>query len=210
MRLPRREPVLLAAALVMLGIAVRGFEVRPVAPQVSLDVLTMNVGRWVAHSSPAPRSRVSETWTDSADDYVQRRFVSEDGRAVDVLIAYFASQDQTREAVNFRASDLHRSSRRRHISLGQSALEINVVAGDQDQVPAIFWYEFPGGTEAHPYRARARTLWSALVRNQNPTAVIVLSPVRAPGVADDGLLTEFDDLARELHRTLAEVLWLRS
>ena len=210
LRLPRREPVLLAAALVMLGIAVRGFEVRPVAPQVSLDVLTMNVGRWVAHSSPAPRSRVSETWTDSADDYVQRRFVSEDGRAVDVLIAYFASQDQTREAVNFRASDLHRSSRRRHISLGQSALEINVVAGAPDQVPAIFWYEFPGGTEAHPYRARARTLWSALVRNQNPTAVIVLSPVRAPGVADDGLLTEFDDLARELHRTLAEVLWLRS
>jgi EpsI family protein len=209
-RLPRRAPVLLAAALVVLGVAVRSFEIRPVAPRVSLNALTMNVGRWVVQPVPAARSSVSEAWIDSADDYVLRRFVSDDGRAVDVLVAYFASQGQTREAVNFRAADLHRSSRRRHVSLGQSALEINVVAGDQNRAPAIFWYEFPEGSEAHPYRARVRTLWGALVRNQNPTAVIVLSPVRTAGVADDGLLTEFDDLARELHRTLAEILWLRS
>ena len=210
LRLRCREPVLLAAALVVLGVTVQGFEVRPVTARVSLDVLTTKVAGWTVQPISPPRSNVSQIWTDSADEYVVRRFVSNDGRAVDVLIAYFASQDQNRKAVNFRAADLHRSAQRWRIPAGANALEINVVAAEPGRQPVIFWYEFPEATEAHPYRARARTLWRALVRNQNPTAVIMLSPVQPTDVANDNLLSEYNDLARELHRTLAEVLWLRS
>ncbi|MEO5823861.1 MAG: exosortase C-terminal domain/associated protein EpsI, partial [Vicinamibacteraceae bacterium] len=201
-----------AGALAVVFLIVGFFPMRIVASPVPagrpLAALPNRLGDWMAE----PLAGVGETWWRGADDEVFRRYRSSSGLIVDVSIAYFASQSQGRELTSHYAGPLHRATRGETPSLGPAASGGNIVQlnARPGVRTGVFWYELDGAPVTSAYAVKARTVWSAAVRQRTNGGVVVLLTPTAPAARSEAELAAVTELAGKVHEALAPILWGRA
>jgi EpsI family protein len=177
----------------------------PVALAAVLDRLPTSLGAWHADPYLTPAAL---PWWPGADDSLRRTYRSAD-RTVDVHIAYFTSQRQSREVVTYRASELHRAAHGVDAALDADAqTRINVADERLDGAPklTVFWYELDGAVETTAAAVKLRTLWHAIGRGRSNGAVICLRTDDPGAAGRDAVLAQLTDLAGQVHRGLAASL----
>jgi EpsI family protein len=178
----------------------------PVAAGRPLATLPERLGDWTVD----PLSVSEETWWRGADDQVFRRYRSPAGLAVDVSIAYFASQTQGRELTGNYSAPLHRAVQGDAAAIGDdqhgNVVELRAKPGSRT---GVFWYEVDGQAMTSAYAVKARTLWNAAVRRRTNGGVVVLLTPPAESRPSEGQLAAMRDLAGRIHEALAPIFWAR-
>lgn len=168
---------------------------REVALDGALDSLPARLGDW-SRERPfdvAPPREVA-VWP-GADAEVRRRYRRADGELVDVYIAYFASQDQQGELVNYKAGELHAKARPVQVpGVRTGGFEANLVVGAPGDAAILFWYEVDAAPDASRYAVKARTLWTAMVHGRSNGAVVALVSRSRDQVTKGKVLQELGSL----------------
>ncbi len=199
-------PAIALAAVFLSTIAFAAWrQPAPVALAATLERLPATLGAWTADPYTSPATLA---WWPGADQEL-RRVYRHDQRAVDVHVAYFGWQRQSREVVTYRASDLHRAAH---------AVDATLDAGRQGRVNVadehlagpptltLFWYEIDGSVETAPLAVKIRTLWHALARGRTNGAVICLRTADPGPAGRDGAVADLIGLAASVHRGLSGAL----
>jgi EpsI family protein len=177
-----------------------------VALNGALDAFPASLGGWTAMPSSRFAAKPAETtlWP-GADTEYRRRYRRTDGAIVELYVAYFASQQQTKKVISYHAADLHgRASARRLTGEDGGAFDANFANGSANGPSVLFWYDVHGRPEINPYAVKAMTLWNAIWRGQNAGAVVVLTTSAGEEAARAAALEDFGRLVRG---ALAASLW---
>ena len=168
-----RAAMALAAVFTVGGAS--GFSSAPeeVALDAALDHFPERLGAWVADKHSTVDRSAADIWP-GADAELARRYRRADGLTIDVYVAYFASQRQSKEIVSFRTASLHRRATRRHVAAESGrSLDVNAIAG-ADAAETWFWYRIGDASESNPYLVKTRTLWSAVWSGRSNGAAVML------------------------------------
>jgi EpsI family protein len=127
-----------------------------------------------------------------ADHELSRVYHGPLNRPVHLYVGYFTRQQQGKELVDYRTTDLQRASSKVSIALGSAEFEANESVarnGNRTQY-LVYWYDVNGRVTASPYLAKVWTIWDSVVSNRSNGAVIMLatdlaSPAERDRIADD-------------------------
>jgi EpsI family protein len=199
-----RAALVLIALFVVVGSNLLAREPQPVALNGALDAFPGRLGEWTAMPSPVALRPVETSLWPGADSEYRRRYRRSDGTVAELYIAYYASQQQTKEVVSYHAADLHnRATPVRLTGSDGRAFDANFVKAGSGSPAALFWYDVHEQPEISRYSVKAWTLWNAIWLGRNNGAVIVLTAragddaARAAALQDLGRLVR-DALARRL------------
>jgi len=189
-----RAALALAAVFSVGGLT--GFSSAPtdVGLTTTLETFPERLGPWVVDGR-SDIDRVAAGMWPGADNELARRYRRADGATVDLYVAYFASQRQSKEMVSFRSADLHSRATRMRIAGGtEQALGVNVVSAGADGRETWFWYQVGSAQESNPYIVKTRTLWNAVWSGRSNGAVVMLRAGRTSGPSARPALEELAPL----------------
>jgi EpsI family protein len=133
-----------------------------------------------------------------ADQEVSRIYYGPLNRSVHVYVGYFTRQQQGKELVDYRTTDLGRDASSVRIPLGSAEIVANeavVRAGKRTQY-VIYWYDVNGRVTASPYMAKAWTIWDSVIANRSNGAVVMFATDIASPDERDRVAGDVKDLAR--------------
>jgi EpsI family protein len=211
-RLPRAEALACLLVFIGFGSGVLAGEPRPVPLTAGLDSFPSTLGTWQASPFGGPKSWPRDLWR-GADAELRRSYRS-NGRAIDVYIAYFETQSQSKEVAGSRTLDLHRRAERVRVADSRGAeFDANLVRASSEKVAGqdprdvFFWYEMNDAVELSASGAKIRTIWNALAQGRTNGAVVALStPARSnnptAGEDDRARARDLSELAALVHEAL--------
>ena len=154
---------------------------RPVPLVAGEETLPSQCGDWTADPVSLANHVTGPAEWPGADLELARRYRRSDGAVVDVYLGYFTSQEQGRELVTYRSTDVHSLAVRTRVDGDRgAAFDANYLGADGRGVSRMFWYVIDSRPEANRYVVKARTLWTAIRGARSNGAVIVLS-TQVPG-----------------------------
>jgi EpsI family protein len=197
-----RAAVALIVLFLAVGSNVLAREPQPVALNGALDAFPATLGGWTAMPASrfAARPLEPSLWP-GADTEYRRRYRRADGAVVDLYIAYFESQQQTKKVITYHAADLHNRASAIRLTGGDGGqFAVNFVTASASGPAVLFWYDVHDRPEINPYSVKAWTLWNAIWRGRNNGAVVVLTS----GAGDDAArAAALQDLGRLVRDALA-------
>jgi EpsI family protein len=133
-----------------------------------------------------------------ASQQLQRRYSRADGPAIDLYVAYFASQAQGREVVGGHSMELHNQAAALELRASRGVTFLaNYTTRPTDYAPTLFWYDVGTGPETSRYVVKGRTLWNAIWRGRSDGAVVVMTIGNANHESPDRLFQEFAPLVAD-------------
>jgi EpsI family protein len=191
----------LAVAFAVVGVVAIGLKPRPVPLPSPLDTLPSRLGAW---SIDAFASRNTDTalsiW--NADQHLTRTYRSSQGQKVTVDVWYFEVQRQSREVINAKSAELHRTSTPIALTLpGGAVLNANMLKVQEDGQFGLFWYDIGGVAESGEYAAMMRSIWNGFASHRNNAAAILVRAPSDTGKGDDAVAA-LKQFAEELYPAL--------
>lgn len=190
-----------AAAFLILGAFAAYVHARsdePVPLAKNLASLPTTLGEWKGED------RNPESWpvlSQNADHELLRTYTNGDGEEVTLYIAYYESQGQGREMLNYSLMMLNRDSEEEEVELpGGDSLTVNrkaVRSGDSAQV-VYFWYELNGRRTTGLYSTKLAMLRDSLIRGRTNGAVVaVVTPAKSGANLRADILADFYPVIEE-------------
>ena len=140
------------------------------------DQFPRQVGTWTETWTDQTRS--SRLTVEGADDELLRTFRNDDGRRVQLYVAYFHQQKQGREIVGSSTHSLVKAASPITIALAPNgSVELNQAireaAGSVNG--AVFWFDINGRHVIDPYQAKFYSMVDAILHRRTNGAVIIVS-----------------------------------
>jgi EpsI family protein len=176
-----------------------------VEPVHALSTFPEDLEQWRGGPVMAPPTYFTNN---GADQQVSRVYYGPLNRSVHVYVGYFTRQQQGKELVDYRTTDLQRGASRVRIPLGSAEFEANetvVRTGNRTQY-LVYWYDVNGRVTASPYQAMVWTIWDSIVSNRSNGAVIMLASDLASPTEREGVASEIQGLARLSAQQLTGIL----
>jgi EpsI family protein len=193
-----RRGLLLIVLLALAAIARE--QLRPVMAvgAVSLDLVPDRVGPW--HSGRTTVLATDVLAQLRTDDYLNRRYVTSDGRWADVYVGYYRSQAQgasIHSPLNCLPGAGWVPVRADRVAFaGGTARRVLIQKGAQ-RLFVIYWYQSATRIEGNEYRSRLFTVLDTLRYQRNDAALVrVIVPVDDTSAGERGAVANATDVAR--------------
>ena len=191
-----------AAGLVVLYLLAGAFPMTYVPARVKLikpiESVPVRIGAWFAEGAASPDTVF---WKGAADQELHRRYVAPGQPAIEVSLAHFERQSQSREIVGNSGDTLHRGATVGSMEVAGGCLDMNIVllhAGGRRRA-AIFWYDVGGRTLADRYLVKWMTLWNTVVCGRSDGMFVAMFADRPEGLNDQEVLDRMRQFATLLH-----------
>lgn len=132
------------------------------------------IGEWVSDGSHTGTTLVK---IGGADQELIRTFLKTGGSAVHLHIAYFNSQTQGRELVNYRTTSLHKEVHETILKHDDKSLLVNAGLWEENRgtTAILFWYFLDGRVVTGQYEAKIATIAQALAHRGSNGALVLIS-----------------------------------
>jgi EpsI family protein len=173
---PMATPIAIVAAIAMVAGAAafqRLHVVAPVPPVANLVLFPSAIGEWRVRAERPGTAALGNAGFDHA---VSRSYTSPDGSDVELLVGYFERQEQGRELVGYRTSQLIGADGPVSTWTLPDGATVSDFTTTAKGVPyhVTYWYALQGTTGSRAYEAKWRTAWSSLVAGRTDGGVVVL------------------------------------
>lgn len=167
-----------AMGLVVLAVALLPFWFTPVDVPLTarFDQFPKQVGKWTETWTDQTRS--SGVLVEGADDELLRTFRTDDGRRVQLYVAYFRQQKQSREIVGASTQSLVEAASPITIALApDTSVELNqaIRKAARSVNGAVFWFDINGRRVIDPYQAKFYSVVDAILHRRTNGAVVIVS-----------------------------------
>ena len=183
------------AVLVVLGVYTTLLDRGPVDPKEDLTAFPTSVGDWLGRRADA---RDAVFRVEGADQELVRVYEHPESSALQLYVAYLASQQHGKKIVDYRTAQLHEGAEIAEIALRPGhtvAVNRGHLHGPSGDRPILFWYDIDGRVITNRYLARLETMRSALVHGRTNGALVLIASERGDDRATARRLEVF---AREL------------
>lgn len=196
--------IILSLSILLLGAGVYVHFRRPtpVLLKENLAGFPSHIGEWMgADAIPLHR-------TPGADQELSRVYRSASGETIYLYVGHYSVQRPGGGLINEKTQELEGTSVPVPIEIsGNKTVAVNRVVqpeGERKRV-SLYWYHLDGRALASRYRAKALTLWNALVSNRTDGAVVIVTSDRS-SLPTQEIVDRSAAFLRELFPLLDEAL----
>ncbi len=198
----------LTAFAILLGLAgyLSNYKSGPVPLKAEFSTFPVSLRHWSGQEGEPQKVAFRVR---GADHELVRKYRSSSGRQIELYVAYFESQHQSKEIVNYLTARLHRKATVANVSIEpQGVISINQVSikGQQGMQHLSFWYDLNGSILADRYKAKFATTLDALIHGRTNGAFVVLAGNFTNRDEEEKVMKEHQDLIRELLPVLRSYL----
>jgi EpsI family protein len=177
---PRKRSATLISAL---GLAVvmlvgsiyvdRWYTVTPVPLKSDLVSFPSSIGRWQLLGAGSFSSTFAKI---GFDETLSRRYIAEDGGEIELLIGYFASQQQGRELAGPEMSALVPAFESASTAPVEGAIKVKdyLTSTGSETYHVTYWYLVGGEVASERYQAKWKTSWNAVIRRRSDGGLVVV------------------------------------
>jgi EpsI family protein len=201
----------LAALMTLLSFAgyLFFYDPKPVPPNLEFAEFPLTVGTWSGNESDPQKLafRVKR-----ADHELVRTYQSPSGREFQLYVAYFESQKQSQEIVNYWTSALHQNAAAVDILNGQhKSISVNytenlpvylekkpLIPDGRSKQHFFFWYNVNGRILADRYKAKFMTILDAFLYGRSNGAFVLVSSTPADRESEEQIIKEERVLIQDL------------
>jgi len=193
--------VLVLIALVAVAALARQ-QLRPIAAggAAPLGGLPSRIGDWRGGQTSAFRSEVLTQLR--VDDYLNRRYLTADGRWADVYVGYYRSQAQgasMHSPLNCLPGAGWEPVRADRVAFAGGAARRVLIRKGPQRLLVIYWYQSATRIEGDEYRSRLFTLLDTVRYRRNDAALVrVIAPVGVGLTGERQAVASATDLARQI------------
>jgi EpsI family protein len=150
----------------------------PVPLRDGLETFPLSIKDWKGGPEDANRAIFR---LEGADQEMLRSYRSPSGQEIQLYVAYFASQHQGKEIVNYRTARLHRLVKEFRIPLGPMDQKQTIVVNEGRMVDeagehrVLFWYDLDRRVIPNRYRAKFETVLDGLWHGRTNGAFVLIS-----------------------------------
>lgn len=191
-------------ALVLIGLlalaAIAREPLRPVLAvgAVSLDRVPDRVGPWRSGRTTALQTDVLAQL--HIDDYLNRRYVTSDGRWADVYVGYYRSQAQgssIHSPLNCLPGAGWAPIRADRVAFAGGTVRRVLIEKGSRRLFVLYWYQTATRIEGNEYRSRIFTVLDTLRYQRNDAALVrVIVPVEDASDGERAAVANATDVAR--------------
>lgn len=166
----------------------------PVPLKADLALFPPSFGNWNRVEIPDVQEVLFRV--EGADQELKRVYRNSLGHTIQLYVAYFESQHQSKEFINYLTAPLHDNVTSVSISTGGQTMTVNqiLLKGERGAHRAFFWYDLSGRVVANWYQAKLMTSLDALTRGRTNGAFILVTSIHK----DEALRDEEIAFIREL------------
>ncbi len=207
----------LAALVVFLALTsyLSFYDRQVVPPRLELATFPLTVGTWSGQETDLNKAAFRVR---GADHEIVRTYRSPSGREYQLYVAYFESQRQSKEIVNWLTARLHLNSTVVDIPIDQrKSISVNYISNHQfspennslvrniqSNQHVFFWYNINGRILADRYKAKFASILNALKYGRTNGAFVLVSTAAADRGGEKEVIREKRALIRDfvpvLHR----------
>ena len=169
----------------------------PVELKSSFTTFPATLGGWHQSATDASPAifRVEE-----ADDELLWTYRNDEGRTIQLYVAYLRAQRQGKEVVDYRTARLHEDAEAVGIEVAPARF-ISINRGHlrdrQRNQRIFFWYEVDGRVIADRFQSKLASVWQAMSRGRTNAALVVVAP-DATGPDRGGIETAEEAFIRDV------------
>ena len=166
----------LALAVLMLVGSIyveRWYTVTPVPLKSDLVSFPSSIGRWQLLGAGSFSPMFAKV---GFDETLSRRYVADDGGEIELLIGYFASQQQGRELGGPELSALVPALELTSTAPVDGAIKVKdyLTSTGTETYHVTYWYLVGGEVASERYQAKWKTSWNAVVRRRSDGGLVVV------------------------------------
>lgn len=166
--------IITVSMLILAGAQVNLHQPSPRPLERGLQTLPYAIGQWSGFDDTA---RPTEAEGIGADAELSRTYRN-GPYAVNVYVAYLASQTQGKEIVNYKTASLERGSRPVTLGItGNDAVEARLKVSPEKTglKTVLYWYDLNGRAVSQRHFAKAYTAYDAIFNDRTNGAVIIIT-----------------------------------
>lgn len=183
-RLLNRSWLVTAAIFVGLLLFLSFYHRGPVPLKSEFTFFPFSIENWSGEKRDAQNAMFR---VPGADHELVRRYKSPAGAEIQLYVAYFESQNHSKEIVNYLTAPLHDNATEVDLFIaGGKSIRVNQaeIKTGQTTQRAFFWYDLNGKTIANRFRAKIATTLDALIHGRTNGALVLVTAL--PKDRDDG------------------------
>jgi EpsI family protein len=166
----------LGLAVVMLVASVyveRWYTVTPVPLKSDLVSFPSSIGRWQLLGAGSFSPMFSKV---GFDETLSRRYIADDGGEIELLIGYFASQQQGHELGGQELSALVPALEPTSTAPVDGVIKVRdyLTSNGSETYHVTYWYLVGGELASERYQAKWKTSWNAVIRRRSDGGLVVV------------------------------------